>query len=195
MPCTPKKTLNLILLLGCHYLVAVKRNCRKLWESIALYTALACPISVCEYYEQEHGRCVFRRLELYQTEHIQLPPGWQGIQRLVKLRRWGYRQGQYFEQRTFYILSKPLNSAFEVAKAIQQHWSIENNLHWIKDVNLREDELKVKHKPTATMMAYLNNLAVNILRNAGYKPIRDTFAKFANKVNELNKLFAADAFT
>ncbi|MEQ1530858.1 MAG: ISAs1 family transposase [Methylococcales bacterium] len=185
----PKKTLKLILDAGCHYLVQIKRNCRTLWENIALHTALLNPIAVCEYYQEGHDHRVWRRVELYNADQLHVPAGWQGIQRLIKVRRWGYRNNQYFEQRAFYVLSKPLNSALQVAQAIQGHWSIENNLHWIKDVNLREDELKGKNKDMVTLMVYLNNLALNILRTAGYKPVRDTFAKFANKVNELYTLF------
>lgn len=55
----PKKPLDLILFLGCHFLVQVKGNCRKLWETIALYTALVEPISSCEYYQKEQGRQVY----------------------------------------------------------------------------------------------------------------------------------------
>ena len=82
-----------------------------------------------------------------------------------------------------------MNSALHVARIIQNHWSIENNLHWIKDVNLREDELRGKNKDMVSLMVYLNNLALNILRTAGYKPVKDTFAKFANKVSSLHTLF------
>lgn len=79
-----KKTFDLMLSLKCHFLAQVKRNCLRLWETIALYTALAQPIYTCEYYEEGHGR----QVELYEN-HAQLPKGWNGIQRLVKVRRWG----------------------------------------------------------------------------------------------------------
>lgn len=180
--------------LGCHFLAQVKRNCRKLWEIIALHTALAQPISVCEYYENKHGNQIHRRVELYLNE-ASLPNGWNGIQRLVKVRRWGRRNNRPFEERSFYVLSKPLNSAFVVAKAIQGHWTIENNLHWTKDVILGEDDMTIREKNTVSILVCLNNATINILRNAGYKPVKDTFAKFANKVNELHKLFKSEPKT
>jgi len=52
-----------------------------------------------------------------------------------------------------------------------------------------EDDMTLKDKNTVAVLVYPNNAAINILRNAGYKPVKDTFAKFANKVNELYKLF------
>lgn len=188
MPLTQKKTFDLILAVKCHFLVQVKRNCRKLWETIALYTALAQPVSTCEYYQEEHGRQVYRRVELYDNQAL-LPQGWNGIRRLVKVRRWGTRNKKDFHEVTFFVLSKSLDSAAVVAKAIQQHWSIENNLHWVKDVNLREDDTTLKDKNMVSLLVYMNNVALNILKAAGYKSNKDTFAKFANKVNELIKLF------
>lgn len=175
-------------MVGCHFLAQVKRNCRKLWETIALYTALCQPISTCEYYDDRHGHQIHRRVALY-VNQAELPKGWNGISRLVKVRRWGTRNNVPFDEQAFYVLSKPIDSALLVARAIQGHWGIENQLHWTKDVNMGEDEMTLRDKNMVSVLAYLNNTALNLLRMAGHKPIKDTFAKFANKVNELHKLF------
>jgi predicted transposase YbfD/YdcC len=183
-----KKTLDLILSVGCHFLVQVKGNCRKLWGIIALHTALRNPISTYEYYEQENGRQIYRRVELYDNQ-AELHKGWNGIERFIKVRRWGIRNHKPFHEVSFYILSKPINSAQIVAKAIQQHWGIENKLHWTKDVILGEDNMTLKGKNMVAILVHLNNMAHNVLKNAGYKTSKDTSAKFANKVKELIKLF------
>ena len=49
--------------------------------------------------------------------------------------------------------------------------------------------MTLKNKNAVALVVHLNNTAINSLRNAGYKPTKDTFAKFANKVNELITLF------
>jgi len=188
MHCMPKKTFDLIINLGCHFLAQVKRNCRKLWETIALFTALTHPIASCQYYEDKHGYQVNRRVELY-VNKVELPKGWNGIERFIKVRRWGTRDGKPFHELSFYVLSKPINSAALAAKAVQGHWSVENKLHWMKDVNLGEDDMSLRQPHAAAILAYLNNVAVNILGQAGLKPTKDTFAKISNKVNELFKLF------
>jgi predicted transposase YbfD/YdcC len=185
---TQKKTFDLILSLNCHFLAQIKRNCRKLWETCALYVALAEPISTCEYYIDAHGNQINRRIELY-VNNAELPKGWNGIQRLVKVRRWGFRNHKTFDEVSYYALSKPINSAKIVADAVQSHWGIENNLHWIKDVNLGEDKMTLKDKNAVTILVYLNNLSINILKANNLKPSKDTYAKIANKVNELVKLF------
>lgn len=159
-----------------------------MWETIALFTALSNPIASCEYYDNRHGYQVHRRVELYKNQAI-LPKGWNGISRLVKVRRTGIRKNKPFDERSFYVLSKPINNAAIVANIIQGHWCIENKLHWVKDVNLKEDDMTLRNPKNVAVLAYLNNAAINILKFAGYKPTKDTFAKFANKVKELNKLF------
>lgn len=153
-----------------------------------MFTALTSPISTCEYYEDNHGRQVFRRVELYENKAT-LPKGWNGIQRIVKVRRWGLRNKKYFEETTYYALSKPINSAVIVANAIQEHWCIENKLHWTKDVNLGEDQMTLKDKNAIQILVYLNNISINILKANGLKTVKDTYAKIANKINELFKLF------
>lgn len=173
---------------GCHFLTQVKSNCSRLFAEIALFTALSRPISSCEYYDDKHGYQANRCVELYENK-VQLPKNWQGIKRFVKVRRWGTRQQCDYHEVSFYILSKPINSAALVAKAIQGHWSIENNLHWIKDVNLGEDDMSIRQTQMAAIVAYMNNVAINVLKNAGMKPTKDNLAKISNKVYELHKLF------
>jgi predicted transposase YbfD/YdcC len=145
-------------------------------------------MSTCEYYENKHGYQVNRRIELYENK-IDLPKGWNGIQRFAKVRRWGTRDGKTFDETSFYVLSKPIHSAAIVAQGIQGHWSVENNLHWMKDVNLGEDNMSFKKPREAAILAYFNNIAINILANKGLKPTKNTFAKISNKVNELVMLF------
>lgn len=146
------------------------------------------PISTHEYHEQAGKGSIYRQVELY-PNNGQLPKGWNGIERIIKVRRWGTRQGKTFDNLSYFVLSKPINSATVIAQAIQQHWTIENNLHWVKDVLIKEDFMTLQLKNTVALLAYLNNAALNFLRLAGHKPTKDTFAKFTNKVKELYKLF------
>lgn len=180
----------LILRNLCDFLIQVKRNCPKLYAAIHLYVASVQPISRYETHEKGHGRIEGRCTELFvNTKAAKLPKSWKGIQRLIKIRHWGIREGKPFDHTAIYILSKPLNCAQSVANGIRGHWGIENGLHWTKDVLLGEDDMKIKQANMATMISYFNTIALNLLRLHGYKPIKDTFAIFTNKVKELNSLF------
>jgi predicted transposase YbfD/YdcC len=179
----------LILGLSCHFLVQIKGNCRRLWTTMALYCAFHRPISTFEYYEEKHGNLVFRNVTLYALPNEPLLKDWEGISRVAKVRRWGYKKGKPFEETAYYALSRPINSAQIAADAIRGHWSIENDLHWTKDVIMGEDDMSYKSKNAMTVIAYLNNILLNIARAAGEKPNKDFFAKYANKVDRMMNLF------
>ena len=183
-----KKTFDLILSVGCDFLAQIKANCRSLLLQIQLFTAFIQAFSTCEYYENQHGYEVTRLVELYRNE-IELPKGWNGIKQFVKVRRWGYRDGKRFDYVSYHASSKEFHTAYHAAQAVQGHWSVENNLHWMKDVNMGEDNMSLRTPKKAAMLACFNNIAINILRRNGYKPTKAVLSKISNKVNELYKLF------
>ena len=49
----------------------------------------------------------------------------------------------------------------------RNHWSIENKVHWVRDVTFDEDRSRVRKKAGPQVMASLRNLAMSILRMAG----------------------------
>lgn len=46
-------------------------------------------------------------------------------------------------------------------------WSIENRVHWVRDVTFDEDRSRVRKKAGPQVMATLRNLAISLLRMAG----------------------------
>jgi len=51
------------------------------------------------------------------------------------------------------------------------HWSIENRLHWVRDVTFDEDRCQIRKGNGAQIMASLRNLAISLLRMAGVRYI------------------------
>ena len=49
----------------------------------------------------------------------------------------------------------------------RKHWSIENRLHWVRDVTFDEDRCRIRRGKGAQVMASLRNLAISLLRMAG----------------------------
>jgi predicted transposase YbfD/YdcC len=66
-------------------------------------------------------------------------------------------------ERRYYLSSLPPD-ALELARAIRGHWGIENSLHWVLDVALREDDCRVRTGHAATNLATLRHMALNLLR-------------------------------
>jgi len=50
---------------------------------------------------------------------------------------------------------------------VRGHWTVENRLHWVRDVTFDEDRSQVRKGNGPRVMATLRNLAISILRLAG----------------------------
>jgi predicted transposase YbfD/YdcC len=71
-------------------------------------------------------------------------------------------EGQSTEVR--YFLSSLPPNARRIGSAIRGHWSIENGLHWVLDVVFREDARRLYDRTAAENVAFLNRLALSLLR-------------------------------
>ena len=63
----------------------------------------------------------------------------------------------------YYLTSLPPDAAL-LGQAIRAHWGVENRLHWVLDVQFREDASLVRVGEGAHNLAVLRHLALNLLR-------------------------------
>jgi predicted transposase YbfD/YdcC len=63
-----------------------------------------------------------------------------------------------------YFISSLRPNARRIGGAIRGHWSIENGLHWVLDVVFREDARRLYDRTAAENTAFLNRLALSLLR-------------------------------
>jgi predicted transposase YbfD/YdcC len=68
-----------------------------------------------------------------------------------------------------YFISSLKPDARKIGQAIRDHWSIENGLHWVLDVVFREDARRVYDRTVAENVAFMNRLAVSLLRGDSSK--------------------------
>mgnify|MGYP001562948053 CR=1 FL=1 len=68
------------------------------------------------------------------------------------------------------------------------HWTIENRLHWVRDVTFDEDRSQVRRGGTAHAMASLRNLAIGLLRLAGAVNIAAALRHCAAKLHKALRL-------
>ena len=61
-----------------------------------------------------------------------------------------------------------------IAACIRRHWGIENEVHLVRDVTLREDSCKVRAGSRPRVLATLRNLSMGLIRQAGYDGIAAT---------------------
>lgn len=65
---------------------------------------------------------------------------------------------------TSYYISSLRPNARRIGQAIRSHWSIENGLHWVLDVVFREDARRLYDRTAAENTAFMNRLALSLLR-------------------------------
>ena len=72
------------------------------------------------------------------------------------------KDGKITCERRYYISSLP-NNAKLLAEAIRGHWSIENQLHWVLDVQFQEDDSRIRKDNAPANLAIIRQIALNLL--------------------------------
>ena len=54
--------------------------------------------------------------------------------------------------------------AERMARAVRSHWEIENRLHWCLDVQLNEDQSRVRSGYAANNLAIVRHIVMNLLQ-------------------------------
>jgi len=72
-----------------------------------------------------------------------------------------------------YYLSSLSRQGRRFARCVRNHWSIENNLHWVLDMTFREDESRVRERRLADNLGWLRRLALTLLKQ---HPGKDSIA-------------------
>jgi len=96
------------------------------------------------------------------------------------------KTGQRSKQTIYAITSLPVEEfgAAELLSLTRQHWSIENGLHYRRDVTFKEDQVQQKSLTGGRVLAVLNNLTIGILRKLGWENIAKARRHFSAMVDE-----------
>ena len=71
-----------------------------------------------------------------------------------------------------YFLSSHKSSDKRLPTYILNHWSIENKLHWVLDVHMKEDNDQKSERRSARSFAILKRIALNVVRTKDTTPKR-----------------------
>lgn len=183
-----KKTVETIIDSGNDYLIQVKGNQPTLFQAIKDTVAHQPALSTMTQAERSRGRHERRTVTVFP------PPGevaevWKGLQRVIHVERQVIRGGNETLAHHYYISSVCSDLAEVFAKGIRGHWSIENRLHWVKDVIQHEDDAGIKKGNGIETLSILKNVAINISRELGFDSIKGATIHFASNIKELCEYF------
>lgn len=184
MPYTAKKTVCEIVASGNHYCIGLKANQPKLLKQAQHCAQTQVPLSQSHSLDTSHGRVVERRVQIFAAPP-QLAQDWAGLAGFVAVERSGIREGKPFHRQAWFILSS-IVPADTIAHLIQAHrGTIENKLHWVKDVVQGEDASLIHAPKPATLMALLRSWAISLFRNAGYASLTKALRQFKHDLPSL----------
>lgn len=115
--------------------------------------------------ERSHGRLEER--EYYFSTAIGcLKPfqGWSNVNSIGMVVARRTVDGKTTTHARYYISSLKQNSVADFARAVRLHWGIENKLHWVLDVCMREDQSRVRKNYGAQNFAALRKIALNLIK-------------------------------
>lgn len=108
---------------------------------------------------------------------------WPGLAQVYEyhIQRVSLTTGEKTDQKQYGITSlTPENAtAAEVLTCRRNHWTIENKLHWVRDVVFGEDASPARKGHLPQAMAALRNTALALLRFQGHTKISEKIREFA----------------
>ena len=148
------------------YILAVKENQGHLLAEIKDSFQMLAADATAEEIDCGHGRVEQRRCSVIgDLSLLEKASEWASLQGLVRIESERYHKvtGKTEMEIRYYITSlKP--DAGRLNRAIRQHWSIENRLHWALDVSFGEDLDRKRAGNAAQNFSLLNRIALNLLK-------------------------------
>ena len=151
-----------------NYIIGLKENQPSLYEDVVDHFKMleGMPYVSFEHCDKGHGRfekrtCyVIDELDWLQEEH-----NWPGLKSIVAVKSYVEQKGKKTEFVRYYIASLPAE-AERLLNLIRQHWSVEDQLHWILDCSWNEDGACIRTENAAINMSTIRKVAINILGTA-----------------------------
>jgi hypothetical protein len=117
--------------------------------------------------DKGHGR--IERRTLRTTRLLTLGHRWAGVRQGFELTRERTVRGATTVEVVYGVTSLPPDraDAATLLRMVRDHWRIENELHYVRDVTLREDACRVRSGAAPQVLAALRNAVVHLLAGVG----------------------------
>ncbi len=156
---------------GGNYVLALKDNQATLHEEVKLFldeqiAARRKPFTLHAHQEADggHGRVEIRRTWVTpEVEWFEDRQTWPGLKSFAAVECERTADGKTSTERRYFISSLDGGDAVTIARAVRNHWGIENNLHWSLDMAFNEDQSRMRRGHSAENFSRLRRMALNLL--------------------------------
>lgn len=136
-------------------------------------------LQIATSHDKGHDRLERRTLETL----TQVPPwlSWPGAEQICRITRQRTINGQTSIEIVLAItsLTRLCANAEKLLAIAREHWSIENRLHYVRDVSMGEDACRVRSGHAPQNLAALRNLTLGLIRQrTRHKYIPDALRRF-----------------
>jgi predicted transposase YbfD/YdcC len=129
------------------------------------------PLEFCETVEKDHGRLEIRRYWLSaDLDWFADRPKWEGLRTVGVVESVRQEGGAAPTTERRYYLNSLGPGVERFARAVRSHWGVENQVHWVLDVQMNEDQSRARTGHAPENLGTLRRLALNLLRRDQRKP-------------------------
>jgi len=168
--------------------IQVKGNQRRLFHEIQGAIVEQAPLDYFEAHEKDHGRHSTWYVRVFDASRSAGADEWKGLRRFVHVHKCTVKNGKESHSDRLYMSDLHRTCARSFHNGIRGHWTIENSLHWTKDVVHNEDNNQIRTENGPVNSAVLSSIAINIHRKNGEWSITENQIRFGTNVKELFNL-------
>lgn len=159
---------------GAHYVCTLKGNQPTLHSQVKDLPWTSIPIADTTI-DTSRGRVVIRKLQVA-TPRDRVLPDWPGLAQIGRLVRERTIGSVHSTEIVYVLTSLPqfLAGSGFLADTLRGHWTVENKVHWVRDVTFNEDKNQIRTGGAPRNLAALTNAVITAFRVAGLQKIRET---------------------
>lgn len=177
-----------ITLRGGGYVFVVKGNQEKLQEDLKLFFEKPpFKAEIEEYQTLEKNKSRVEKRIIWMSQDLTDYLNWPGLTHVFKIQRGRSDKAGKTSETVYGIapLLKEYSSIKDLSRYLRGHWSIENNLHRVRDVSFQEDKSTIRKGHAHQVMAGLRNLVISIFQRGNVKSYPQAFRRFSAHPEEL----------